>query len=90
LQRAEAVDLVITDQLMPNMTGTELIAAIRARGSAVPVVLATGYAELPPGSDASLPRLNKPFAQADLADLVERVVSGEHARQVLPFRHKQS
>jgi PAS domain S-box-containing protein len=90
LQRTEAVDLVITDQLMPNMTGTELIAAIRACGSTVPVVLATGYAELPPGSDASLPRLNKPFAQADLADLVERVVSGEHARQVLPFRHKQS
>ena len=86
MRAVRKVDLVITDQLMPGMTGTQLIAGLKSEWPEVPVVLATGYAELPKGTDLSLPRLNKPFLQADLAQMIERVVSGEHARQVLPFR----
>ena len=35
------VDLVVTDLLMPKMTGLELVAAVRSRFPAVPVVLMT-------------------------------------------------
>jgi PAS domain S-box-containing protein len=67
LRRQEAIDLVITDQVMANMTGLELIAAIKQEWPALPVVLATGYAELPPGTDPSLPKLAKPYQQEALA-----------------------
>jgi DNA-binding LytR/AlgR family response regulator len=52
---------------MPQMTGTQLAAAARARWPGLQVILATGYAELPPDADQSLPRLSKPFMQSDLA-----------------------
>jgi signal transduction histidine kinase/PAS domain-containing protein len=68
-------DLVITDHAMPHMTGAQLAAEIRVRRPAIPIILATGYAELPPGTDAGLPKLNKPFMQADLAAAVTRAVS---------------
>jgi CheY-like chemotaxis protein len=59
-------DLMITDQAMPQMTGTQLATAARAKWPALPIILATGYAELPPDADQSLPRLSKPFMQSDL------------------------
>lgn len=62
-----AVDLVITDHAMPQMSGSQLAAAIQERWPDLPVVLATGYAELPPDGNQSLPRISKPFSQADLA-----------------------
>ncbi len=75
LEEAGKVDLVITDHAMPSMTGSQLAQQIRARWPALPVVLATGYAELPPGGNETLPRLSKPFSQADLAKIVESSVS---------------
>ena len=67
------VDLVISDQAMPGMTGVELVKAIRERRPDLPVILATGFAELPPGADASVRRLAKPFTQRELADAVDSV-----------------
>jgi PAS domain S-box-containing protein len=61
------LDLVLTDQAMPVMTGLQLIAEIRARRPALPAILATGYAELPQGVSASIGRLAKPFTQRTLA-----------------------
>ena len=66
LRNGVAVDLVITDQAMPRMTGAQLIAAVRAERPELPVILATGYAELPSGLEATVPRLAKPFRQKDL------------------------
>ena len=65
--RREKVDLVITDQSMPQMTGMQLLEAIRAEWPTLPVILATGYAELPGGAGAGLPRLGKPFSEDELA-----------------------
>jgi CheY-like chemotaxis protein len=69
-------DIVITDHAMPQMTGAQLIAEIRARGANLPVILATGYAELPPGVEAGLPKLSKPFSQAELERAVASVRGG--------------
>ena len=38
--------------------------------ASLPVILATGYAEMPPGAATDLPRLNKPFSQKALAEAV--------------------
>jgi len=75
LRDGAAVDLIITDQAMPRMTGTQLIAAVRAEFETLPIILATGYAELPSGLDAAVLRLAKPFRQRDLADAVASAVS---------------
>jgi len=65
--RREGVDLVITDQAMPRMTGVQLLETLRAEWPGLPVILATGYAELPGGAGEGLPRLNKPFSEQELA-----------------------
>jgi PAS domain S-box-containing protein len=73
IERGDRIDLLVSDQAMPGMTGLQLISAVRALRPDLPVILATGFAELPPGADASLHRLAKPFRQVDLAAMIETV-----------------
>ncbi len=68
LQAHGNIDLVITDQAMPAMTGSQLAEAIHAQHPDLPIILATGYAELPDG--VVLPKLAKPFLQDDLEQAV--------------------
>jgi CheY-like chemotaxis protein len=75
LERGEAFDLVITDHAMPGVTGADLADQIQARWPRLPVVLATGYAELPPGVRTGRPRLTKPFSQDELGGIVKSVLS---------------
>lgn len=63
-------DLLVTDHAMPHMTGSQLIKEAKARFPELPVILATGYADLPPGANADVLRLSKPFSQADLAAIL--------------------
>ncbi|MGY3228803.1 signal transduction histidine kinase/CheY-like chemotaxis protein [Luteibacter sp. HA06] len=72
---ATCVDLVITDHAMPQMTGTQLAERIRERWPDLPMIMATGYADLPAGPQLEIPRLAKPYSQASLADAVKRTVS---------------
>jgi CheY-like chemotaxis protein len=68
-ERGLAVDLVITDHAMPEMTGMELARRLSKIRPELRVILATGYADLPPAQEPcqDLPRLSKPFLQGDLA-----------------------
>jgi PAS domain S-box-containing protein len=72
--RRESVDLVITDYAMPQMTGLQLAEAIKVDRPALPIILATGYAELPIDATPVLPKLSKPFFQRDLATAIRQVV----------------
>jgi CheY-like chemotaxis protein len=69
--RRRRIDLVITDHIMPLMTGLQLAEAIRHDHPRMPILLATGYAELPAGT--LWPRIAKPFAQDDLAQAIADV-----------------
>jgi CheY-like chemotaxis protein len=60
------IDVLITDHLMPGMTGVDLAYATRKRRPAVAVLVISGFAEME-GIAPDLPRLTKPFRQADLA-----------------------
>jgi DNA-binding response OmpR family regulator len=44
-QKPETFDMVISDQIMPHMTGTELISKLRLTRSDIPVILCTGFDE---------------------------------------------
>lgn len=76
LAAAPDFDLVITDQAMPRMTGMALAEEIAARWPDLPVILASGYAEIEEARALKLPRLAKPFGQAELARMLRRVCEG--------------
>ena len=59
-------DMLITDQAMPRMTGLQLLEVVRERWPGLPVILATGYAEIPGGTQVSVPKLGKPFTEREL------------------------
>jgi signal transduction histidine kinase len=62
------VDLVITDHAMPSMTGLQLAVCIQDRFPGLPIILATGYAELPADpAKMGLLKLAKPCTQYDIA-----------------------
>lgn len=73
-QRAERLDLVLSDVVMPAMNGTELAAHLATEFPDLPVVLMSAYA--PAGlarvglGDAIVPVLRKPFDPTVLLDLV--------------------
>jgi CheY-like chemotaxis protein len=68
-----AFDLVLTDQAMPNMTGTEFLAVVKSMRPAMPTIIATGYADMEP--NVAIPahtiKLSKPFDQAQLATALD-------------------
>ena len=85
LQSDASIDLVITDHAMPGMTGTELAKRIRRKWPELPVIIATGYAELPGELDPSVPRLSKPYRQQDLAAVVAQLIGEQSAAEPAPL-----
>ena len=89
LRNRDDVDLVITDQAMPHTTGLQLIQTLQAQWPSLPAILATGYAELEHGAGSGLPKLAKPFTQADLGRKIMKIggrSSRTNAGRVLQFR----
>ena len=71
---AQPLDLMMTDHVMPGMTGIELATASREVRPSLPILLATGYAELPEGAQVDLPRLAKPYHQDQLRDRLDQLL----------------
>lgn len=74
LKSGQPIDLMVTDHVMPGMTGIELAAASREVRPSLPILLATGYAELPEGAQVDLPRLAKPYHQDQLRDRLDQLL----------------
>ncbi|MBR0797729.1 response regulator [Bradyrhizobium jicamae] len=74
LRSDQPIDLMMTDHMMPGMSGIELAAASRQIRPALPVLLATGYAELPDGIQVDLPRLAKPYHQDQLRERLDQIL----------------
>ena len=77
IRKTPHVDLVITDQAMPQMTGMQLAAAINVDWPNLPILLMSGYAELPSKTHFEMPKLAKPFSLDDLEDAVARTMEGK-------------
>jgi signal transduction histidine kinase len=74
LESGKPVDLMITDYAMPGMTGVQLAEAARRLRPGLPILLATGYADLPARAKVELPRLSKPYQQKQLAEQITSLV----------------
>jgi PAS domain S-box-containing protein len=77
LRQRGPVDLVITDYAMPHMTGLQLVNAIKKEWPELPVIIATGFAEMDSEIQTGLPKLAKPFTEVELARELERIVPGK-------------
>ena len=88
LRRESAIELVLTDQAMPHKTGTELIDEIKSHWPKLPTILATGFAELPPGIDPLQITLAKPFLQYDLEQAVIAALEDPKTQRVVRFRER--
>lgn len=66
LSRGLTPDILITDHLMPGMSGTELAQKLNCERPETKILILSGYANAE-GVAADLPRLTKPFRTADLA-----------------------
>jgi CheY-like chemotaxis protein len=73
LKQEPPFDLVVTDMSMPQMNGLEFAQLVRADWPNLPILLATGYAELPEGRALNLPILGKPFGQGSLTKAIDMV-----------------
>jgi PAS domain S-box-containing protein len=67
LRSGAKIDVLITDQAMPQMTGLQLAAEAKALRPDLPIILATGYADVPSDDALDIHILNKPFGLRDLA-----------------------
>jgi CheY-like chemotaxis protein len=78
---AGSFDLVITDHVMPGISGGELAAIIKERSPRTPVVLLTGFASTTGETDERIENdavdqvLGKPISQIDLRKAITQVTS---------------
>jgi signal transduction histidine kinase/ActR/RegA family two-component response regulator len=69
------VDVVLTDHAMPSMTGLQLAGCIQEKFPGLPIILATGYAELPVDPmTLGIARLAKPCTQHEIAMAIHTAV----------------
>jgi len=79
-RNGSVIDLVLTDAVMPNMGGLDLIQRVRASHPQIKTMLMSGYANsaspttISEEGGAGLIFLQKPFAQAELAKAVRQVL----------------
>ena len=93
LKRYPDLDLIVTDQAMPGMTGAQLKEAALALRPDLPVLLVTGCAELPGETRTQAPKLLKPFTQDELSEAVAAILeapSREVKRRAKSFAPRQA
>jgi len=78
----EHFDLVVTDLVMPELDGAQLITALRAKGATVPIIIASGYpvdaiSRLDDASRVGVESIEKPWKGDSLLQLVLRLVGAE-------------
>jgi signal transduction histidine kinase len=85
LSSTNDVELILTDQAMPGMTGLELARRVRQSQPEMGIILATGYADnlVSECDDLGLPRLSKPFSQQNLAALISQHIKPLARDQIL-------
>jgi len=81
----DPVDLVITDLVMPGMTGEELIDAVRARSPGIPIILTSAYGTIQTAVDAlkkgAYYYFEKPVDRGRLLIIIERALETVRLRE---------
>jgi len=76
LRQDGAFDLLLTDHMMPGMSGMQLAAQARRLYPSLPILIASGFAEFAGLAAAEWPRLRKPYSLDDLSDALSALESG--------------
>jgi signal transduction histidine kinase/CheY-like chemotaxis protein len=78
----ERFDAVLTDEVMPEMTGTELSAKLREASATLPILIASGYGGPDFDSRARAAGasmiMKKPFLKAELATAIAAVLANQY------------
>jgi PAS domain S-box-containing protein len=75
VQKGAELDLLVTDHLMPGMTGSDLARTVQTLRPGVPILVISGYAESE-GIEPDLPRLTKPFRKDELVASLASLIKG--------------
>jgi DNA-binding NtrC family response regulator len=85
LLEREAVDLVLTDLIMPGMTGEDLIDAVLARNPGMPILLTSAYGTIQTAVDAikkgAYYYFEKPVDRARLLIIIGRAIENVRLRE---------
>jgi len=81
------VSLLITDQVMPGMSGAQLIEQLACTRPRIPAILATGFGEMPQSLGRRVLRLTKPYDQNQLAEAIRNVFASVVSRAPLEGSH---
>jgi len=77
----DGFDLVLTDQILPGLSGTDFVGGVRALRPALPVIVWTGHSDAAAREAAAglgvFEILSKPVRQADLVRSLERAMAPE-------------
>ncbi|WP_407292565.1 MHYT domain-containing protein [Stutzerimonas zhaodongensis] len=88
LRQNPVFDILITDQMMPGMTGTQLAAIVKAEHPSVPILLVSGYAELSE-EGRRLHTLAKPFTQQSLSIAIGEACGRPNSNVVVPLLNRR-
>ena len=89
-RHAGAIDLLLTDVIMPEMRGPDLVKQLAASRPQMRVLYMSGYTEnaLPLDIDGmpegKAPLLQKPFRMEDLAARIRDVLNETYSTETLP------
>ena len=90
LERGDPCDLIVMDQVMPRLLGTETIRLARQTRPELKVLFVTGYADKFDGSGD--PLIMKPFTLATLTEAVQNALrqTRSESGNVTPFRRART
>ena len=76
LDKGDTIDLLLTDVVMPGMSGPELARRVRVSRPHLPIVFISGYANPEGIAGETLARLvRKPFSASDLREQIEEAMN---------------
>ena len=79
IDSAAEIDVLMTDQAMPGMTGLQLAHKAVEKRPQLPVIIASGFPEMETDLAQRWRRLPKPFRRAELAEALAAAAQGSHA-----------
>lgn len=73
------IEIVLTDLIMPDMSGVELLQAVKQRDPAIEVIIMTGYGTIPNAVQAmklgASDYITKPFDKVEILAIVEKILT---------------
>ncbi|MAZ27858.1 MAG: sigma-54-dependent Fis family transcriptional regulator [Cytophagaceae bacterium] len=88
------LDLVITDVRLPDKDGLEILAFAKKKHPDIPVILMTGYAEVPMAVEAmkkgAFDYISKPFQPGDVLDKINAAVDDRATGEALPRKREEN